>query len=35
MRDWYAAALEEKFRDPPHEEEMARMGEVIEDLRTR
>lgn len=35
MSDWYADALEEKFRDPPHEEEMAQMGTVTEDLRAR
>ncbi len=35
MRDWYVDALEETFRDPPHEDEVAGMGTVIEDLRAR
>jgi glutathione S-transferase len=35
MRDWYADALKERFRDPPHEDEMAQMGTVTEDLRAR
>lgn len=35
MQDWYAAALQETFRDQPHEEEMHRMGEVLEDLRAK
>jgi len=33
MSDWYAEALKERFRDAPHEDEMAHMGTVIEDLR--
>ncbi len=33
MRDWYAEALKETFRDQPHEDEIAGMGTVIEDLR--
>jgi glutathione S-transferase len=33
MQRWYAAALAETFRDAPHEEEMRRMGTVINDLR--
>ena len=33
MRDWYADALKEKFRDPPHEEEMAQMGTVTEQFQ--
>lgn len=33
MKDWYADALKEKFRDLPHEEEMLRLGTVLEDLR--
>ncbi|HLN48217.1 MAG TPA: glutathione S-transferase family protein [Steroidobacteraceae bacterium] len=33
MRDWYTEALKETFRDQPHEDEMAHMGTVIEDLR--
>ncbi len=35
MRDWYAAALDEKFRDAPHEEEILKMGSVTQDLRNR
>jgi len=35
MRDWYAAALGETFRDQPHEDEMQRVGSVLEDLRER
>jgi glutathione S-transferase len=35
MREWYAAALKEKFRDEPHEEDILRMGSVLEDLRER
>ena len=33
MREWYGDALKETLRDPPHEEEVLRMGEVLEDLR--
>ena len=33
MREWYASALREKFRDLPHEQEIRRMGTVQEDLR--
>ena len=35
MREWYADALREKFRDAPHEEEMRRMATVVEDLREK
>lgn len=35
MREWYAAALAETFRDLPHEEEMHRAGELLEDLRAK
>jgi glutathione S-transferase len=35
MREWYADALKETIRDPPHEEEIARMGRVLEDLRAK
>jgi glutathione S-transferase len=35
MQEWYAAALAETFRDQPHEEEMHRAGEVLEDLRAK
>ena len=34
MRQWYAAALAENFRDGPHEAEMLELASVIEDLRT-
>ena len=33
MQHWYARALEEDFRDEPHEEEMLRTGHVLEDYR--
>ena len=33
MREWYAAALAENFRDVPHEEEILEMATLIEDLR--
>jgi glutathione S-transferase len=33
MRDWYAAALNENFRDTHHDEDIRRMGTVTEDLR--
>jgi glutathione S-transferase len=33
MRRWYAEALAETFRDPPHEQEMLRIGVVTRDLR--
>ncbi len=33
MREWYADGLKETLRDPPHDEEIARMGRVVEDLR--
>lgn len=35
MREWYAEALKETIRDQPHEEESARMGRVVEDLRAK
>ena len=35
MREWYADALKEKFRDQPHEDEMLQMGSVLQDLRER
>jgi len=35
MRDWYADALKEKFRDEPHEVELAEKGTVLEDLRAK
>ena len=33
MRRWYAAALEESWRDEPHEIEVRAVGTVLEDLR--
>jgi glutathione S-transferase len=33
MREWYAAALKEPFRDEPHELEILREGSVVADLR--
>ena len=33
LRDWYADALEETLRDRPHEEGVARLGTVLQDLR--
>lgn len=33
MREWYADALKETLRDPPHEEDVMRLGTVLEDLR--
>jgi glutathione S-transferase len=33
MRQWYAAAIAENFRDAPHEAEMLEIAAVLEDLR--
>ncbi len=33
MRQWYAAALAENFRDAPHEAEMLELASVVADLR--
>jgi len=33
MKRWYEAGLAEPWRDAPHEEETARLGQVIRDLR--
>jgi glutathione S-transferase len=33
MRDWYAAALAEPWREAHHEAEVAENGQVLEDLR--
>jgi glutathione S-transferase len=33
MREWYADALKETLRDPPHEDDVVRLGTVLEDLR--
>ena len=35
LRDWYADALREKFRDEPHEQAIGQMGTVLQDLRAR
>jgi glutathione S-transferase len=35
MREWYGDALKETVRDEPHEEEISRMGKVLEDLRAK
>jgi glutathione S-transferase len=35
MREWYADALEETLRDPPHDDEISQVGEVLEDLRAQ
>jgi len=34
LRDWYASALREPWRDAPHEEDARRAGTWLEDLRT-
>jgi glutathione S-transferase len=34
MRDWYASALAEKWRDEPHELDVLQVGRIVEDLRT-
>jgi glutathione S-transferase len=33
MRAWYADALAETLRDAPHDEDISRVGKVLEDLR--
>jgi glutathione S-transferase len=35
MREWYADALKETLRDPPHDDEASQVGQVLEDLRAR
>jgi glutathione S-transferase len=35
MREWYADALKEVIRDPPHEREMLENTTLLEDLRAR
>ncbi len=35
MREWYAAALAETMRDPPHEAEILTQGTLLQDLRAR
>lgn len=34
MQRWYAEALRETFRDPPHEAEIMASGTVLQDLRS-
>jgi hypothetical protein len=33
MRAWYEAALAETRRDAPHDEDIHRRGDMVEDLR--
>ncbi len=35
MQEWYADALKETLRDQPHDDEIAQVGRVLEDLRTK
>jgi glutathione S-transferase len=35
MKRWYEQALAEPWRDPPHEEEIAASGRILEDQRHR
>jgi glutathione S-transferase len=35
MREWYASALAETERDEPHDEDSRRVGEWLDDLRSR
>jgi glutathione S-transferase len=35
MREWYADALKETLRDPPHDDEASQVGQVLEDLRAQ
>jgi glutathione S-transferase len=35
MREWYAGALKETLRDQPHDDEVSRIGRVLEDLRAK
>jgi glutathione S-transferase len=35
MREWYVEALKETLRDQPHDDEIAQVGRVVEDLRAR
>jgi glutathione S-transferase len=35
MKAWYAAGIQERFRDLPHDEEVAQMATVTQDLRAR
>jgi glutathione S-transferase len=33
MREWYASALKETWRDAPHELEVTQLGTILQDLR--
>jgi glutathione S-transferase len=35
MREWYASALGEKWRDPPHEVEVMQLGTILQELREK
>jgi glutathione S-transferase len=35
MQEWYADALKETLRDQPHDEEISRVGKVLQDLRAK
>jgi glutathione S-transferase len=35
MREWYASALAEKWRDDPHDAEVTQLGTVLQDLRNQ
>ena len=35
MNAWYAAGIQERFRDLPHDQEIAQMATVTQDLRAR
>ena len=35
MQEWYADALKETLRDPPHDDEITQVGQVLEDLRAQ
>jgi glutathione S-transferase len=35
MQEWYADALRETLRDPPHDDEITQVGQVLEDLRAQ
>ena len=35
MQAWYKAGIAEVERDPPHEDEVTKVGEIIEDVRAK
>ena len=35
MQEWYADALKETLRDPPHDDEISQAGQVLQDLRAQ